>query len=574
MPAVSDHSDTRGSLAQPCSLSIKGIYTSPSLSRGSPVTEEQISAIRARLRFNSIDEFIDGYARYISPGGIFIPMAEKKLKPLGTTVRFQFLLHDDTTALLGEGVVHQLHPPDPNAPGSPVGILVKFTKLSQSSKQIVERIGAMKELSSQPQNQMTAYGLPGAPFMEESTGLDEPTAHAQDDLIAQTMQQAAEPTSAIGSNIHNADTPLPPQAQLSSPFDAAADIDPATSPTPTLSEDDGVPGLFDDELNAQDHGSDAIDDDFFDLAQSYAGEKKPEQDGPPSNFNLDESFDLGFDDGLLEKSLSSFSFGQDDPESKSNPFVHEAPTNGGAKALEPSLLERSEASFEQRRIAQTQGGLQVVAYHQDTNIEDEARGLAELSLNDDDAEIDEAFDNIFGGGGDTDGFGSGFDRMFSSPSISPISSSTQPGPEPEPEPEGLAPSAELENLLGSLEDDDDNEDLTSFSLNTGLESKDVEEKEDDSLDDLLALARKDMEEQRSQSDAQPNTKDLLEQLLGDDVNLPPPNANADSVFAMPAPKLQQAPEEEPEVVEEPEQEEDEKEEKKGFFSSLFRRKND
>lgn len=539
------------------------------------MTEEQISAIRARLRFNSIDEFIDGYARYISPGGIFIPMAEKKLKPLGTTVRFQFLLHDDTTALLGEGVVHQLHPPDPNAPGSPVGILVKFTKLSQSSKQIVERIGAMKELNSQPQNQMTAYGLPGAPFMEESAGLDEPTAHAEDDVVAKAIQPPPEPTSALGSNIHNADTPLPPQSLLSSLFGEDDAADPATSPTPTLSEDDGVPGLFDDELNAQDSGADAIDDDFFDLAQSYAGEKKIDQDGPPSSFNLDESFDLGFDDGLLEQSLSSFSFGQDDPESKSNPFIHEAPTNGGAKALEPSLVERSEASYEQRRIAQTQGGLQVVAYNQDTNIEDEARGLAELSLNDDDAEIDEAFDNIFGGGGDGDGFGAGFDRMFSSPSISPISSSTQP--EPEPEPEGHAPSAELENLLGSLEDDDDNEGLTSFSLNTGLEPQDVEEKEDDSLDDLLALARKDMEEQRSQSEAQPNTQDLLAQLLGDDVDLPPPSANADSVFAMPAPKLQPAPEEdeEPEVVVEPDEEqEEEKEEKKGFFSSLFRRKND
>lgn len=540
------------------------------------MTEEQISAIRARLRFSSIDEFIDGYARYISPGGIFIPMSEKKLKPLGTTVRFQFLLHDDTTALLGEGVVHQLHPPDPSSPGSPVGILVKFTKLSQSSKQIVERIGAMKELSSQPQSQMTAYGLPGAPLMEESSGLDEPTAHAEDDLVAKTMQQAPEPTSALGSNIHNADTPLPPAAlaATSSPFDEPEQEDPKTSPTPTLNDEDGFPGLFDDELDGQAQGSDAIDNDFFDLAQSYAGEKQAAQEAPSfSSLNLDESFELGFDDGLLEQSLSSFSFGKDEAK-EANPFIHNAPTNGGAIPLATtSLVERSDGTFEQRRIAQTQGGLQIVAYNQDADIEEEARGLAELSLNDDDAEIDEAFDNIFGGGGDAaDDFGVGFDRMFSAPSVTPISPSTQPERTSEQEPSGLAPSQELESLLGSLEDDDENEDLTSFNLNTGLDTQEFEEEEDDSLDDLLALARKDMEEQRHQSEAQPNAKDLLAQLLGEDVDLPPPSASADSVLAMPAPKLPNIPDED----EEPEQPpvEEEKEEKKGFFSSLFRRKGD
>ena len=90
------------------------------------MTDENISAIRARLKFGSIDEFIQGYARYISSGGIFIPMTANKLKPRGATIRFQFLLGDGSTALLGEGRVHQVHRPDPAQPGAPVGLLVKW----------------------------------------------------------------------------------------------------------------------------------------------------------------------------------------------------------------------------------------------------------------------------------------------------------------------------------------------------------------------------------------------------------------------------------------------------------------
>ena len=84
------------------------------------MSDENISAIRARLRFGSIDEFIQGYARYVSSGGIFIPMSPKKLKPRGSTIRFQFLLGDGSTALLGEGRVHQVHPPSAANPSAPV----------------------------------------------------------------------------------------------------------------------------------------------------------------------------------------------------------------------------------------------------------------------------------------------------------------------------------------------------------------------------------------------------------------------------------------------------------------------
>src|SRR5690554_5860664 len=82
---------------------------------------------------------MQGYTRFISKGGMFIPMSPAKLKPVGTTIRFQFLLQDGTTALLGEGVVRQIQGAN-SGDDSSVGILVKFTRLNRQSKELVEQI--------------------------------------------------------------------------------------------------------------------------------------------------------------------------------------------------------------------------------------------------------------------------------------------------------------------------------------------------------------------------------------------------------------------------------------------------
>src|SRR5690554_4595149 len=90
---------------------------------------------------------MQGYTRFISKGGMFIPMSPAKLKPVGTTIRFQFLLQDGTTALLGEGVVRQIQGAN-SGDDSSVGILVKFTRLNRQSKELVEQILELKHQAS------------------------------------------------------------------------------------------------------------------------------------------------------------------------------------------------------------------------------------------------------------------------------------------------------------------------------------------------------------------------------------------------------------------------------------------
>ena len=114
------------------------------------MSDSKAPAIRARLRYANVAEFKAGYSKFVSTGGMFIPVPESKLKPVGTDIRFQFMLNNGETVLLGKGNVLQVRRPDPNTPNSPVGILVKFSKLSQDSKKIIDEIVAEKDTQKVP----------------------------------------------------------------------------------------------------------------------------------------------------------------------------------------------------------------------------------------------------------------------------------------------------------------------------------------------------------------------------------------------------------------------------------------
>lgn len=95
--------------------------------------------MRIKLKYPDIDTFIQKYAVNISRGGIFI--ATKSPKPVGTYVRFEFLLSDEggTSIIRGEGQVQWTKDYDPATPGKPHGMGVKFMRLDADSQTVVDR---------------------------------------------------------------------------------------------------------------------------------------------------------------------------------------------------------------------------------------------------------------------------------------------------------------------------------------------------------------------------------------------------------------------------------------------------
>jgi uncharacterized protein (TIGR02266 family) len=95
--------------------------------------------MRIKLKYPDIDTFIQKYAVNISRGGIFI--ATKQPKPIGTYLRFEFLLSDDgaTSIIRGEGQVQWTKDYDAATPGKPHGMGVKFMRLDADSQAVIDR---------------------------------------------------------------------------------------------------------------------------------------------------------------------------------------------------------------------------------------------------------------------------------------------------------------------------------------------------------------------------------------------------------------------------------------------------
>ena len=109
-----------------------------------------MAVVRAKLKFTDRDDFIRGFAPLLSRAGLFI--RTKSIKPVGTPVRFEFRLANDTPIFVGEGLVRKEVPFDPLSPQKPCGMLVGLRKLDRNSKSVFDDVLALKARASATQS--------------------------------------------------------------------------------------------------------------------------------------------------------------------------------------------------------------------------------------------------------------------------------------------------------------------------------------------------------------------------------------------------------------------------------------
>jgi hypothetical protein len=477
------------------------------------VTEPSFSAIRARLRYQNLDEFIDGYARYITAGGMFIPMAPAKMKPVGTTVRFQFVLGDGVTALLGEGVVRQVRGMDNPSDDSPVGMLVKFTKLSQDSKIIVDRIVALKalegagislDMDSEGEGELASAGhddatpvptespvaasaddatpMPAAQ-LAPSSGLAEQTGELEAEAVNEVLQMAQQTSSSpdgedtaerrldeaeallLGASYdedepaeeeHAAEEPAQPddgydylnlfgepdapeepvetrdvseaieeaarQAEAEAEAEAEADEeDPDLNP---------IYDIFGDGEEEEEESSEPPLS-FGNVAEELAAtpeaevapEPEPEAEAAPEpeaeaemgsrevdvlSF-WDDSMLGGSDEAAAEAEPEAEAAPEPEAAAEPEPELETAEAEAEASAQpEPAPAEEAPVASEPKALRETEAGLKVIAFDQEPLDDAAARDFEEFAFGGDEDDVDEMFDNIFGGGDDGDDwFGGG-----------------------------------------------------------------------------------------------------------------------------------------------------------------------
>lgn len=105
-------------------------------SKRSPVT------LRIKFKSANLEQFIERYAVDVSQGGIFI--RTKEPLPVGTTMRFEFQLRDESPLITGEGTVVWIREQNPSQASVAPGMGVRFDRLTEPSQAVLDEILAYK----------------------------------------------------------------------------------------------------------------------------------------------------------------------------------------------------------------------------------------------------------------------------------------------------------------------------------------------------------------------------------------------------------------------------------------------
>src|SRR5882757_6068301 len=99
----------------------------------------KVLSMTVRYKSATVDEFIEHHSYDVSRGGIFI----KTPSPFapGTLLKFEIRIVDDKPMLMGVGrVVWKRDPAAASGPEKPPGMGVKFIKIDESSKALIDKL--------------------------------------------------------------------------------------------------------------------------------------------------------------------------------------------------------------------------------------------------------------------------------------------------------------------------------------------------------------------------------------------------------------------------------------------------
>jgi uncharacterized protein (TIGR02266 family) len=99
-------------------------------------------SLKIRYKSATLEDFIERYSNDISRGGVFI----KAKKPLavGTLLKFEFMLQDQSTLIHGVGRVVWRRDGDEANAENPSGMGIKFIKMDPESRSVVQRIAEVR----------------------------------------------------------------------------------------------------------------------------------------------------------------------------------------------------------------------------------------------------------------------------------------------------------------------------------------------------------------------------------------------------------------------------------------------
>jgi hypothetical protein len=115
--------------------------------------------IRIKLRYDDVEVMVQRFASNVGKSGLFLPT--KALQPIGTELKFELRLADDTPVLVGVGKVRAATPPDPDHPRMPFGMAIELSRVTPQSRALILRMLERRRVLGLPE-----LGLPMAADIE------------------------------------------------------------------------------------------------------------------------------------------------------------------------------------------------------------------------------------------------------------------------------------------------------------------------------------------------------------------------------------------------------------------------
>ena len=94
--------------------------------------------LRIKLRYDDLDAMVQRFAPNVGKSGLFLPT--KSIQPVGTEVKFELRLANDTPVLVGLGKVKYVKPPDPANPQAAFGMAIELMRVTREGREVIIRM--------------------------------------------------------------------------------------------------------------------------------------------------------------------------------------------------------------------------------------------------------------------------------------------------------------------------------------------------------------------------------------------------------------------------------------------------
>src|SRR6185312_13585016 len=142
--------------------------------------------LRIKLRYDDLDAMVQRFAPNVGKSGLFLPT--KSIQPIGTEIKFELRLANDTPVLVGLGKVKAVRAQDPANPRASFGMAIELMRVTREGREVIIRMIERRRVLGLPE---VAIPMPEDVEQARRADLDTPPRADTAGIVREAMAQMA-----------------------------------------------------------------------------------------------------------------------------------------------------------------------------------------------------------------------------------------------------------------------------------------------------------------------------------------------------------------------------------------------